>query len=377
MSRFVKLSYEGFTARRESLQLLCTVMTSTEDISEMVRGAERDRKQARFGAYAWLVLAANLLVILWGAVVRTVGAGAGCGNHWPLCDGLTAPVPHLKTLIEFGHRFTSGIALLMVVALVVFACQAFPKGDRVRKAAAWALGFELLEGLIGAGLVLLGHVAENKSVARGYSLGLHLTNTLLLLAALTLTARFATRVHVRWTGTRSLRPLLGLAAVGVFLIGISGAITALGDTLFRSSTLAEGMRQDFEPSSHPFVRLRIWHPMIAIVLGIFIIALAVHVFTSRPTSSARSRRLSWWLISITTLQLLLGGVNLVLMAPVPIQLGHLLLADLLWITFVLLAVESLETSKARVQGGMDMFIAGIAGSTGRSHSSGLSDLKFP
>ncbi len=282
-------------------------------------------------------------------MVRALGAGAGCGNHWPLCNGLVTPQPQLKTVIEFGHRLTSGIALLLVVALVLYAWRVFPKGHWARRSAVWAGGFELSEGLIGAGLVLLGHVAENKSTARGYSLSLHQTNTLLLLAALALTAWFATRAQLQWTiSVKPLRIILTVAALGTFLSGISGAIAALGDTLFRSASFAEGMRQDFDPLAHPFVRLRILHPMIAIALGLYVIALASYLLYSR-TASITVRRLCVSLVTITVLQLGLGGLNLILRAPVPLQLAHLLLADLLWITFVLLSAELLVSSFARVE----------------------------
>lgn len=311
--------------------------------------ADRSTKQSRFARYAWIVLAVNVLVILWGAMVRALGAGAGCGNHWPLCNGLVTPQPQLKTVIEFGHRLTSGIALLLVVALVLYAWRVFPKGHWARRSAVWAGGFELSEGLIGAGLVLLGHVAENKSTARGYSLSLHQTNTLLLLAALALTAWFATRAQLQWTiSVKPLRIILTVAALGTFLSGISGAIAALGDTLFRSASFAEGMRQDFDPLAHPFVRLRILHPMIAIALGLYVIALASYLLYSR-TASITVRRLCVSLVTITVLQLGLGGLNLILRAPVPLQLAHLLLADLLWITFVLLSAELLVSSFARVE----------------------------
>ena len=292
----------------------------------------------RFARYAWFVLALNIAVILWGAVVRATGAGAGCGEHWPLCNGqVIPPAPQIKTLIEYGHRLSSGVALLLVVGLVVYAYRVFPKGHLVRRAAAFSLGFELAEGLIGAGLVLLGHVATNASVRRGYSLGLHLSNTLLLLAALALTAWYATRERGPLLG-RKLRPVLAMAAVGIVLIGVTGAIAALGDTLFASSTLAEGLRQDFAASSHPFVRLRILHPIVACALAIYMLGVAGWVLRSMQVS-VLGKRMGAGLIGITALQLCLGLVNLVLRAPVPVQLMHLLLADLLWITFVLLSTE--------------------------------------
>src|ERR1044071_4013704 len=119
---------------------------------------------ARFARYAWGVLAYNVAVVLWGAYVRATGSGAGCGNHWPLCNGEVTPhSPAIATLIEFTHRATSGISLALVGLLVVWAFRAYPRRHRVRLGAALSLVFLLTEALIGAALVLLEHVAKNTS----------------------------------------------------------------------------------------------------------------------------------------------------------------------------------------------------------------------
>ena len=90
--------------------------------------ASAARPRSGFAAYAWAVLGFNLLVILWGAFVRATGSGAGCGSHWPLCNGEVLPrAPALATLIEFSHRLTSGVALLLVIGLVVGAWRGFPR----------------------------------------------------------------------------------------------------------------------------------------------------------------------------------------------------------------------------------------------------------
>ncbi len=47
--------------------------------------------QAWFSRYAWGVLLWNVLVALWGAYVRATGSGAGCGSHWPTCNGEILP----------------------------------------------------------------------------------------------------------------------------------------------------------------------------------------------------------------------------------------------------------------------------------------------
>jgi len=146
----------------------------------------------RFAKFAWFTLGFNVLVILWGALVRATGSGAGCGRHWPDCRGALVPLsPTVETLIEFAHRATSGLALLLVSILVLRAVRAFPRGAPVR-AGAWAsLAFILVEALIGAGLVLFELVGENSSAARAVVIALHLVNTLLLLGALALTAWWA------------------------------------------------------------------------------------------------------------------------------------------------------------------------------------------
>src|SRR5579872_4771400 len=174
----------------------------------------------RFRGFAWGVLAYNVLVILWGALVRATGSGAGCGGHWPLCNGEVLPsISQIATVIELTHRVMSGIALVVVVAMFVWARRAFAAGHAARRWAGWALVFILSEALLGASLVLLGHVARNESVGRVRSLGLHLVNTFLLLASLALAARAATRKIGKISLALSW-PLLALV-----LVAIAGAIT--------------------------------------------------------------------------------------------------------------------------------------------------------
>nr|MDP9114106.1 COX15/CtaA family protein [Acidobacteriota bacterium] len=212
----------------------------------------------RFARFAWGVLAYNVAVILWGAIVRATGSGAGCGGHWPLCNGDVLPdVSKIGTAIELTHRLMSGAALVLVVAIVLGAWKTFASGHPARRWAAWSLVFILTEALLGASLVLLGHVARNESVGRVYSLGLHLVNTFLLLASLALTARAATRKMGKFSLVLSW-PLIALV-----LVAIAGAITALGDTLFPAHTLAEGMRDDFSSTASFLIRLRVIHPILA------------------------------------------------------------------------------------------------------------------
>jgi heme A synthase len=294
-------------------------------------------RERRFAIFAWAVLAYNLAVVLWGAYVRATGSGAGCGNHWPLCDGPVTPqTPAGATIIEFTHRVTSGLDLMLVAALVVWAFRAYPKRHRVRLGAALSATFLVTEALLGAALVLLNHVARNASSSRAWSLSAHLINTLILLACLTLTAWWGSgRPVVRLRG----RPAwMAAATLAVFaVLGVSGAIAALGDTLFPVASLAAGFARDFDPSANLFVRLRIWHPLIAAGAGAWVLYYALSA-----VSSAVGRRLSYAVLALTGGQLACGAINLLLLAPVGTQLVHLLLADLLWISLVLLSAERLR-----------------------------------
>lgn len=295
----------------------------------------------RFTRYAWLTLAYNVLVVLWGAIVRATGSGAGCGSHWPLCNGVVIPQsPRIETIIEFSHRLSSGIAGLLVVGLLVGAFRLFPRGHAARKAAVWAMIFMVSEAALGAALVRYRLVADNPSMNRAAVMGAHLTNTFLLLAALALTAHFVSggspfRLRGRgWWGGG-----FALGALGLLVSGVSGATAALGDTLFPSQTLAQALRQDLSPTAHLLIRLRIFHPAIAIASGLLALVLAMRLL--KMGLGPETRRLSGWTAGLVFTQVLAGTVNVLFLAPVWLQIVHLLLADLLWIAFVLLGASAL------------------------------------
>ncbi len=299
-------------------------------------------KLSRFAKYAWGVVAFNLLVILWGAYVRASSSGAGCGSHWPLCNGEIIPrSPTIKTLVEFSHRLSSGLALLMTVALLVWAFRAFAKKHPARMYAALSMFFMLMEAAVGAALVLFEYVAENKSIGRALWMSGHLINTFLLVAMLTLTAWTASteeQAKPRWQG--NMNWLFAAAILGTLILGVSGAVTALGGTLFPVSSLAEGLKQDLSPTAHVLIRLRFFHPFIAIAVGALLVLTAALARSWR--GNALTNKLSSALIAMVAVQLLAGLVNLLLHAPIWLQIIHLLLSDLIWIALVLLTFTALS-----------------------------------
>ncbi len=296
-------------------------------------------KLSRFAKYVWIVLFANLLVILWGAFVRATGSGAGCGAHWPLCNGVVLPrAPQIETVIEFTHRLTSGVVLLMVLGLFIWAFRIYPKRHPVRLGATLSLVFITTEALVGAGLVLFEWVAKDASLGRVISISVHLVNTFLLLAALTLTAWWASGGQaVSFKNRGAMAWGFGFGFLGILLIGVTGAITALGDTLYPAGSLAEGIQQDFEATAHFLVRLRIWHPVIAIGVGFYILFLSG--VASMWEENRAIRKFALVVIGLVIVQWLAGLVNVLLLAPVWMQLVHLLLADTVWIFWVLLSAN--------------------------------------
>jgi heme A synthase len=298
----------------------------------------------RLERLAWLVLAWNVAVILWGALVRATGSGAGCGAHWPLCNGEILPrAPALATIIEFTHRATSGVALLAVLFLAIRVFRAKPSGHPARSAAGASVLFILSEAAVGAGLVLFRLVADNESVARALFMAVHLMNTFVLLACLTLTAHWCS-AEARPRFTSRAWPL-ALAAAALLLVGTSGAVAALGDTLYPSRSILGGLAADVSPTVHSLVRLRVAHPLLAL-LGALAVGLAV-ASVLRAHADASLRRSAWSLAGLVLLQLLVGLANVALLAPVWMQLVHLLLADLVWIAFVLMSVRALSAGPAQ------------------------------
>ena len=303
------------------------------------------RKLDAFAKFAWFALAYNLVVILWGVFLRASYSGDGCGQHWLTCGGEAIPTaPQLKTVIEFSHRITSSLAGLIVLILVILALLRKAKLRLVRAFAALSFLFILIEGAVGGGLVLTGNTAANWTPTRPYWTAGHLINTFVLVAFLTLTAWAASSsLSVRGTLSRKSLAFALIGTIAIFFVGVTGSMAALTTMLFPAESLSQGVAMDFDPSSHPLLRLRIMHPIAAIMaaVGIFFISGWVKV-------NSNDRRTKWWAGAVTILillQIAFGAATLLTLAPIVMQLGHLLLADLVWIAFVLMFANHLGSDQ--------------------------------
>jgi heme a synthase len=295
--------------------------------------------QRRFQFFSWTYLGYTVLVIVWGALVRATGSGAGCGDHWPTCNGEWIPThPALHTVIELTHRAMSGGALVCAIALWVWSRRCYPKNAVARGAACASLLLVVSEALIGAGLVLLKLVAQDTSFLRAAYLSVHLVNTFLLLGALALTAWAASRPDADWKVLAGPPRFPWLTAVGgTLVLGVTGGIAALGDTLFPEHSLQSGMAHDFSTGAHFLVRLRFLHPALAIVAAAYLIWFSLREGSgAAPRVTRRSSTILLWTVMI---QLGIGAWNLSWLAPVFLQLIHLCMADVLWIALILLVLN--------------------------------------
>lgn len=299
-------------------------------------------KQKRFTNFAWFVVAYTIAVILWGAFVRATGSGAGCGSHWPTCNGDIIPRPEqIETIIEYFHRITGALNGLLVIGMVFGSYRLFAKGHPARRGAVLSLVFIIIEGLLGAALVRFEWVVDNVSIGRVIASGVHLVNTSILLSVIIFTAWAAGGSKpLRWKNQGAVGWLLGVAFGWYLLLSATGAIAALGNTVFPAESLAAGLAADFNPASHFLIRLRVWHPIIAIGLGMYLVLMGTAVATQRP--STKTRQYASFLKIIFGVQLVAGFINLLLLAPVWLQLVHLLLANLVLLIFILLSFEALS-----------------------------------
>jgi heme o synthase len=306
-------------------------------------------RRISFSRFAWGLLFYNLAVIVWGAFVRASFSGDGCGAHWPNCGATLIPALQQKPqVIEFLHRASSGIVLILAAVLFCWALRRYPRNHPVRMAALASFLFTISEALVGAVLVLYKLVAHNPSAYRALAISLHLTNTFLLLGALTLTAWWASgNAPIRLSRQGALGYALLLAFIGTLILGVSGAITALGDMLFPAASLLQGLHDDLSPTAHFLVRLRLFHPLIATSVGLYLLLISGLASHLRP--SENSRRFARLMAIAFLCEMAAGIVNYLLKAPVWMQLVHLLFADAVWIILVLVTASALADNVLHVE----------------------------
>ncbi len=294
----------------------------------------------RFARVCWSFLLYNLAAIAWGVFVRASKSGDGCGSHWPLCDGSSTPLNGpIAKVVESSHRISTSLVGLFAIGLLIWAFRLFPKGNLIRRATVVTLAFTLVEGLVGAMLVKFQLVVNNDSALRLAIMGLHVVSTFMLLGSIAIAALAASEVDIRprWSGQRSVLAILGMSGFGMIFLAVSGAVSALGHTLRPTDNVLSAA---MDPRTFWMVRLQPLHPLIAVSGGLYLLLAAGLIQHLRPDEHVI--RATRWMVGLYGVQLALGVVNIWLKAPIPLQMAHLAVADLNWVSLVAVSAYSLR-----------------------------------
>jgi len=287
--------------------------------------------RAHFQRFALILLVYTILVILWGAWVRISHSGDGCGDTWPLCHGQLIPMAEQgKTWVEYAHRLMSGLYGFIVLYFWWVARKIYPKGHFARKAALASLIFMITEASLGAKLVLFKLVGTNDTPLRAIFMALHQMNSFMLTGAVALTYAAAQRENNR--PLASLPRVMSLFPWLIVLIGITGAWAALSGTLFPTQDLLQGLYDDFSQQAHYLVRLRVLHPILAL-LGGGSLSLFFWI-QANTTKDSLLQKKSLQMALILFVGLCFGVLTLLSHAPIWMKLVHLTLAQIIWVTLL-------------------------------------------
>jgi len=299
---------------------------------------DSDVAHPKLGKWSWALLWLTVGVIVGGALVRATGSGDGCGESWPRCEGSLFPLGGgTEISIEFAHRLATVLLAIALVTLLMVARRSGVVGKRVQRGLKWAGVFFMGEVIIGAVLVLAGWVDQDASIGRTVVVPLHLVNTFLLLGAIVVVVHVANGGAWPRLDLKRRSHQLGLVSLGaILLVGATGGLNALADSLFPADSLLEGIRAEFGSAAPFLVRVRTIHPVVAVAGGLTVLMLL------RSPSFDGSRRvgpLADMAALLVGVEVAIGILNVALLTPVEVQLVHLLVADMLWIVTALAVVR--------------------------------------
>lgn len=299
--------------------------------------APRLPENSEFAKFCWYTLIYTLAVVAWGVYLRASNFGDGCGSNWPMCGDNVDPIKGpIATLVESTHRLSTMLLGVLSLVVIVWAYKSFEKGHLARKFSGLFLFMVLFEGWIGRYLVKRDLVTVNDTVERAVWMGVHVLSTFLLLGALVGAALSASRIRpITLKSQGAVGWLLGVGFVGTMLLGVSGAIAAFGNQV---DPAVYGLADRLKPTAFWAHKLSVAHPIGAVSIGLYLMLMSSLVQHLRQDPFVRNA--SRTLIGVLIVQGIVGGANILLKAPVALQMIHLVLADLNWITVVVLAIAA-------------------------------------
>ncbi|MBC8063749.1 MAG: protoheme IX farnesyltransferase [Chlorobia bacterium] len=319
-------------------------------LADLSNSNDPDRRAVpKFATFAWFVLIYNLAAVAWGVFVRASKSGDGGGAQWPLLDLSHEPMNGaFARLVEGSHRVSTSLCGVLAIVLVVMAFKNFPKGHQARLFSSVALGLTLVEGLIGAALVLFGLVTTNDSAARVGVMSFHVISTMLLVSSIALAAMSALgsgRIAFRDNG--AIVPISVVTFLGVMVLAVTGAINALSHTLMPVKNV---LVQASNPDAHWMQQIQPLHPYLSVAVGLFVCIFAGLLAHLRPSEPVK--RASKIMVATFCAQLLMGLANIRLEAPIWMQMVHLVLGDILFVSIVVAVAFGLMNTAPHREGSL-------------------------
>ncbi len=288
---------------------------------------------------AWIAAGLTVGLIVLGGYVRIRGAGMGCSDHWPLCNGRIWPnLADPLEVLEWSHRWVAVMVSSAIAALAVIGWRHHRQDPYLRNPALLAALVLVLQVFLGAVTVRLWNAAP--------SVVIHLTNAMILLAVLVTAVlrsgdRLLGREAASGAGRASAMVLPAFALVLVFF----GALVANYDAglYCLGFPLCGGA---LAPPASGLGQLQWVHRILAFLFLGHTVGVAFRSRRVVGEGAGAYGRAAWTLVGLVVLQIGLGAAMILQMMPAGLRAAHLLLGSLVWVAALVVAFRGRRLSEA-------------------------------
>jgi cytochrome c oxidase assembly protein subunit 15 len=279
---------------------------------------------------AILAAAGMFLVLLMGANVTATGSGKGCGRTWPLCYGGLLPADSFESIVEYSHRFVTGIEGIVVAITSVGAWRLRKQHPEFKALVPLMLGTLLLQSWMGAAAVMW---PQSPAVlATHFGISLVCLASAYLVARVLIDAEHADEPHRQVSATNGVRWLMIGALVASIIVAYLGAYVrhTHSELACEGWPLCQG---EVIPTVEAEVGIHFVHRLGAVAITALIAGLFV---AARRTRAERPDlyRIARWALILVVAQSIAGGLVVLLEVQLLTTLAH---AGLMAALFMVLA----------------------------------------
>jgi len=275
------------------------------------------------------------LLVVYGGIVRITGAGMGCGDDWPRCNGRVVPEMDFITFIEYSHRVLAAGLALLTLWVVVSAIrnrdepEVAGKGGLLRPALL-AGALILLQVVLGAVTVKLELLAGTTTLHFVTAMALLATFSILAVRAGLFDAGLTEAGRGPFTGAAMSAAVLGFVVVAFGALtanlGMEGPYPPSGAAMAcQGFPLCNG---ELWPDGGAWVHTHWTHRLLAYLLFFHVLgAGAVTLRRSPPPALAHA---AWATMGLVVLQVVVAAFLVLTHLPQALQGLHLAVGAALW-----------------------------------------------